>query len=101
MMKALSVAAAGSVLFGLAAVWAPVALADSVGSACNDWMKISSDSIPGPENESSALKRDQVTLIRLSLGFRGTTRTLTGGPYLWSLPQQVLLGSAVHLRALN
>ena len=47
MISALRVTAAGSVLVGLTVVWVPVASADAVGSACNDWMKISTDSGSG------------------------------------------------------
>ena len=47
MMKAPFLATTGLVLAGLALASVPIALADTVGSPCNDWMKIGTDSATG------------------------------------------------------
>ena len=47
MMKAPFLATTGLVLAGLALASVPIALADTVGSPCNDWMTIGTDSATG------------------------------------------------------
>ena len=80
MMKAPFLATTGLVLAGLALASVPIALADTVGSPCNDWMKIGTGLLQ-PGIVCSARKRGPVTQILLCLGSRGMTRTLAGDHY--------------------
>ena len=69
-------------------VWVPVASADAVGSACNDWMKISTDSGSGERIFCAQARPGDPDSPLAWLAW--DSPSANWGPCLWSARQQVL-----------